>query len=86
MTDSERVDRIHEYLSRWDWVLMPLMPISEDDGLALLKILESREKGRRKRHEWYMENQERVIEKSKRNYQKRLEEQGREMVYKRNKT
>ncbi len=73
MTD-ERIEIFKEYLRKWDFALMPLMPIGEPEAEWLLSLIDEKEKRTEKRHEYYLANRETFISKSKENYERKKAE------------
>ena len=67
----ERIEILKEFLQKWDFELMPLMPIAEPEAKYLLKLLEEKEKKSIKRHEYYVRNRDTYISKAKETYDKK---------------
>ncbi|WP_034452484.1 hypothetical protein [Butyrivibrio sp. AE2032] len=68
---NERIEIFKEFLRKWDFALMPLMPIAEAEAEWLLKVLEEKEDTAAKKHEYYLQNREVFLQRSKERYEQK---------------
>lgn len=72
--ETLEIEIFKDYLRKWDFAMFPLMPIGEPEAEYILGIIEEKEKQSQKRHEYYVENRETFIRKSKENYERKKAE------------
>lgn len=67
---KERKEMFIEYLRKWDFAVMPLMPIAEEEAEYLVDLFERMDREAEQKHEYYMQNQEKFIRSAKESYQR----------------
>ena len=67
---KERLAAFKEYLRKWDFAMMPLMPIAEVEAEYLVELFDRMDKEAEQKHEYYMQNQEKLIQSARESYQR----------------
>ena len=67
----ERLEVFKEYVRKWDFGLMPLMPIAEEEAEYLKDLFDKMDREAEQKHEYYMQNQDKFIQQSKESYQRK---------------
>lgn len=70
----ERLETFKDYLRKWDFAVMPLMPIAEEEAEYLIELFNRMEREATQKHDYYMQNQEKFIQCSKESYQRKKAE------------
>ena len=68
---KERKEMFIEYLRKWDFALMPLMPIAEEEAEYLIELFDRMEREAAQKHDYYMKNQDKYIQKANESYERK---------------
>ena len=67
----ERLETFKDYLRKWDFAVMPLFPIAEEEAEYLKDLFDKMDREAEQKHRYYMQNQDKFIQQSKESYQRK---------------
>lgn len=67
----ERLEVFKEYLRKWDFALIPLMPIAEEEAEYLKTLFDRKDREREQKHEYYEQHRDHLVQSANESYERK---------------